>query len=66
MKRIRMLVTLATGRGLFEAGKSYNVGMNSGEVHPDNAQKWLNAKVAEEDKAVDGPPEKKEKKLKKK
>jgi hypothetical protein len=40
--------------------------MNSGEVHPDNAQKWLNAKVAEEDKAVDGPPEKKEKKLKKK
>jgi len=66
MKRIRMLLTLATGRGVFEAGKSYKVGENAGEIHPDYAQKWLNSKVAMEDKAVDAAPEKKEKATKKK
>jgi hypothetical protein len=65
MKRIRMLQTLGSGNGIFEAGKAYMVGTKSGEVHPDNAQKWVSGNLAMEDKSIDSASEKKEKHVKK-
>ena len=56
MKRIRMLKPLATGRGIFEPGHSYEVGH---DIAPATARQWVNAGIAEEDKSVDAAPEKK-------
>jgi hypothetical protein len=59
MKRIRMKQTLATGYGIFVIGESYLV---PDQVPEKAAKSWIGTGHAEEDKAVDGAPETKEKK----
>ena len=63
MKRIRMKQTLATGYGIFEIGKSYPI---PERINEKTAQSWIRTGHAEEDKAIDGAPETKEKKKKRK
>ena len=61
MKRIRMLQTLGTGRGMYLIGKSYRV---PEQVDQKNAESWVKTGHAEEDKSLDAAPETKEKKKK--
>jgi hypothetical protein len=63
MKRIRMLKNLLTRRGDFRIGKSVEIGEHLGQVSEAMAKSWIGTGHAEEDKAIDGAPETKEKKL---
>jgi len=56
-----MKQTLAGGHGIFQIGKSYKV---PEQIDEKIAQSWIKTGHAEEDKAVDGAPETKEKKKK--